>query len=144
MPLTLTPKLLMIMSIDSYGLSSAQYTEFFHKNVRFAAKLYLDVCNILNAEGVGNIDFKTVLDMYQEAVYTTNDDCRRYQKSNNPEALKETMADIYAISPTRGELMDEVQSLSAKVDGLVDYIGNLVTITTSGLEGIATTLDKVD
>jgi hypothetical protein len=134
----------MIMSIDSYGLSSAQYTEFFHKNVRFAAKLYLDVCNILNAEGVGNIDFKTVLDMYQEAVYTTNDDCRRYQKSNNPEALKETMADIYAISPTRGELMDEVQSLSAKVDGLVDYIGNLVTITTSGLEGIATTLDKVD
>ena len=132
------------MSIDSYGLSSAQYTEFFHKNVRFAAKLYLDVCNILNAEGVGNIDFKTVLDMYQEAVYTTNDDCRRYQKSNNPEALKETMADIYAISPTRGELMDEVQSLSAKVDGLVDYIGNLVTITTSGLEGIATTLDKVD
>lgn len=145
MPLTLTPKLLMIMSIDSYGLSSEQYTEFFHKNVRFAAKLYLDTCNILTTEGVGNVDFKTVLDMYQEAVYTTNDDCRRYQKSNNPDVLKEVTADLYGISPSREELMDEIQSLSAKVESLVDYIGNLVTITTVGLEGIVTTLDdKID
>ena len=145
MPLTLTPKLLILMSIDSYGLSSEQYTEFFHKNVRFAAKLYLDTCTILNEEGVGNIDFKTVLDMYQEAVYTANDDCRRYQKSNNPEALKEATVEIFGITPTREELMAEVQSLSAKVESLVDYIGNLVTITTAGLAGIATTLDdKVD
>jgi hypothetical protein len=135
----------MIMSIDSYGLSSEQYTEFFHKNVRFAAKLYLDTCNILTTEGVGNVDFKTVLDMYQEAVYTANDDCRRYQKSNNPDVLKEVTADLYGISPSREELMDEIQSLSAKVESLVDYIGNLVTVTTAGLAGIATTLDdKVD
>jgi len=131
------------MSIDTYGLSSEQYTEFFHKNVRFAAKLYLDTCTILNEEGVGNIDFKTVLDMYQEAVYTANDDCRRYQKSNNPEALKD--GDLYNISPTREEIMEEIQSVNAKVEALTDYIGNLVTVTTAGLEGIATTLDdKVD
>lgn len=131
------------MSIDSYGLSSEQYTEFFHKNVRFAAKLYLDTCTILNEEGVGNIDFKTVLDMYQEAVYTSNDDCRRYQKSNNPEALKD--GDLYNISPTREEIMEEVQSVNAKIDALTDYISNLVTVTTAGLEGIVTTLDdKVD
>jgi len=137
--------LFSVMSIDTYGLSSEQYTEFFHNNVRFAAKLYLDTCNILNEEGVGNIDFKTVLDMYQEAVYTTNDDCRRYQKSNNPDVLKEVTVDLYGISPSREELMDEIQSLSAKVESLVDYIGNLVTVTTAGLEGIATTLDdKVD
>ena len=129
----------MIMSIDTYGLNSEQYTEFFHKNVRFAARLYLDTCNILNEEGVGNVDFKTVLDMYQEAVYTTNDDCRRYQKSNNPEALKDS--DLYNISPTREEIMEEVQSVNAKVEALTDYIGNLVTVTTAGLEGIATTLD---
>jgi hypothetical protein len=131
------------MSIDTYGLSSEQYTEFFHRNVRLAAKLYLDTCTILNEEGVGNIDFKTVLDMYQEAVYTANDDCRRYQKSNNPEALKD--GDLYNISPTREEIMEEVQSVNAKVEALTDYIGNLVTVTTAGLEGIATTLDdKVD
>ena len=132
------------MSIDTYGLSSEQYTEFFHRNVRLAAKLYLDTCTILNEEGVGNIDFKTVLDMYQEAVYTANDDCRRYQRSNNPEALKEAVSDIYGITPTREELMAEVQSVNAKVEALTDYVANLVTITTSGLEGIATTLDKVD
>jgi len=135
--------LFSVISIDSYGLSSEQYTEFFHKNVRFAAKLYLDTCNILTGEGVGNVDFKTVLDMYQEAVYTTNDDCRRYQKSNNPEAVKD--AEIYGLGPTREELMEEIQSVNAKVESLVDYISNLVTITTAGLEGIATTLDdKVD
>jgi hypothetical protein len=132
------------MSIDTYGLTYEQYTEFFHKNVRASAKLYLDTCNIMAAEGVGNADFKTVLDLHQEAVYTTNDDCRRYQRINNPEALKEATVEIFGITPTREELMAEVQSLSAKVDALTDYIANLVTITTSGLDGIATTLDKVD
>lgn len=144
MPLTLTPKLLILMSIDTYGLTFDEYSEFFRKNIRVFAKLYLDTCNILSAEGVGNADFKTVWDLYQEAVYTTNDDCRRYQRINNPEALKEATVEIFGITPTREELMAEVQSVNAKVDALTDYIANLVTITTSGLEGIATTLDKVD
>jgi hypothetical protein len=110
------------MSIDTYGLTFDEYSEFFRKNIRVSAKLYLDTCNIMSAEGVGNADFKTLLDLYQEAVYTTNDDCRRYQR-------------------TREELMAEVQSLSAKVDALTDYIANLVTITTSGLNGIVESLD---
>jgi hypothetical protein len=122
------------MSIDTYGLTFEQYTEFFHNNVRFAAKLYLDTCNILNSEGVGNVDFKTVLDMYQEAVYTANDDCRRYQRSNNPEALKEATAEIFGITPTREELMEEIQSVNAKVEALTDYIGQFITIATKGLE----------
>ena len=133
--------LLILMSIDTYGLSSEQYTEFFHNNIRFAAKLYLDTCNILTGEGVGNVDFKTVLDMYQEAVYTTNDDCRRYQRTNNPEALKEATVEIFGITPTREELMAEVQSVSAKVEALTDYVANLVTITSSGLNGIVESLD---
>jgi len=134
-PLTLTPKLLMIMSIDTYGLSSEQYTEFFHKNIRAAAKLYLDTCNILSSEGVGNVDFKTVSEMYQEAVYTTNDDCRRYQKSNNPEALKDT--DPLGIYPSREELLAEIQAVNTKVEALNDYVAELVAVTTKGLTGIA-------
>jgi len=139
-------KLVIAMSIDTYGLSSEQYTEFFHKNIRAAAKLYLDTCNILSSEGVGNVDFKTVSEMYQEAVYTTNDDCRRYQKSNNPEALKEN--DMYGMVPSHQEIIDMVETLvtytealDAKLQALTDYVSNLVTITTVGLEGIATTLD---
>ena len=126
------------MTIDTYGLTSEQYTEFFHKNVRFAAKLYLDTCNILTGEGVGNVDFKTVLDIYQESVYATNDDCRRYQKANNPEAVKDT--DLLGIYPSREELMAEIQSVNAKVEALVDYISKLVETTTNGLNGIAETL----
>jgi len=139
-------KLVIAMSIDTYGLSSEQYEEFFHKNIRAAAKLYLDTCNILSSEGVGNVDFKTVSEMYQEAVYTTNDDCRRYQKSNNPEALKEN--DMYGMVPSHQEIIDMVEtlvtyteSLDAKLQALIDYVINLVTITTVGLKGIATTLD---
>jgi hypothetical protein len=127
-------KLVIAMSIDTYGLSSEQYEEFFHKNIRAAAKLYLDTCNILRSEGVGNVDFKTVSEMYQEAVYTTNDDCRRYQKSNNPEAIKDN--DIFGLSPSREELMEEIKSVNAKVEALNDYVAELAAVTTKGLAGI--------
>jgi len=128
-------KLVIAMSIDTYGLPSEQYNEFFHKNIRAAAKLYLDTCNILSSEGVGNVDFKTVSEMYQEAVYTTNDDCRRYQKSNNPEALKDT--DLLGIYPSREELLAEIQAVNAKVEALNNYVAELVKVTTKGLIGIA-------
>jgi len=126
------------MSFDTYGLSSEQYEEFFEDNVRFAAKLYLLSCNILSAEGVGNVDFKTALDMYQEAVYATNDDCRRYQKVNNPEAIKDT--DLLGIYPSREEMMEEIKAVNIKVEALVDYVARLVETTTNGLNGIAETL----
>jgi len=126
------------MSIDTYGLPSEQYEKFFEDNIRFAARLYLKTCNIISAEGAGSVDFKTVLDMYQETVYATNDDCRRYQKSNNPEALKET--DLLGIYPSREELLAEIQSVNAKVEALADYLGELVKVTTKGLNGIAENL----
>jgi len=129
---------LSAMSFDTYGLSSEQYEEFFEDNVRFAAKLYLLSCNILSAEGVGNVDFKTALDMYQEAVYATNDDCRRYQKVNNPEAIKDT--DLLGIYPSREEMMEEIKAVNIKVEALVDYVARLVETTTNGLNGIAETL----
>lgn len=136
------------MSIDTHGLPSEQYVKFFKDNVRFAARLYLDTCNILSAEGVGNVDFKTVSNIYQETVYATNDDCRRYQKANNPDALKDD--DLYSmltpsseelmLTPSREELMNEIKSVNAKVEALTDYLAELVKVTTNGLEGIAENL----
>jgi hypothetical protein len=83
-------------------------------------------------------------------MYAANDDCRRYQKSNNPEVLKEN--DVYGIVPSHQEIIEAVETLmkytealDAKLQALTDYVSNLVTVTTAGLEGIATTLDdKVD
>ena len=122
------------MSIDTYGLPAEQYQEFFENNVRFAAKLYLTTCNILSAEGVGNVDFKTVSEMYQETVYATNDDCRRYQKTNNPEAIKEN--EIFGLGPTRGELMEEIQSVNAKVEALATHVNELVEVAAKGLTSL--------
>ncbi len=126
--------LVTAMSIDTYGLPSEQYGKFFKDNVRFAARLYLDTCNILSSEGVGNVDFKTVSELYQETVYATNDDCRRYQKNNNPEALKDT--DFLSIYPSREEMLEEIKSVNAKVEALTDYIAELVKVTTKGLENL--------
>ena len=125
-------------NIDTYGLSSEQYEEFFEDNVEFAAKLYVKACQILKDNGAGAIDFKTTLDLYQEAIYGTNDDCRRYQKSNNPEAIKDN--DIFGLSPSREELLAEIQSVNAKVEALTDYLAELVKVTTRGLNGIAENL----
>lgn len=121
----------VVMSIDTYGLSTEQYQEFFEDNVRFAAELYLQTRNILSTKNVGSVDFKTVLNMYQEAVYQTNDDCRRYQKVNNPEAIKDT--DLLGLYPSREELLAEIQSVNAKVEALTDYLAELVKTTTDGL-----------
>jgi len=131
-------KLWIVMSIDTYGLPSEQYEEFFEDNVRFAAQLYLKTCKVISAEGAGNVDFKTVLDMYQEAVYATNDDCRKYQKANNPEAIKDT--DLFGIYPSREDMMEEIKAVSAKVEALTEYVTELVKVTTKGLEGIAENL----
>jgi len=49
-------KLVIVMSnIDTYGLSSEQYEEFFEDNVEFAAKLYVKACQILKDNGAGAI-----------------------------------------------------------------------------------------
>ena len=133
-------KLLTLMSIDTYGLTSEQYEEFFEDNIRLAAKLYLKTHSVLKQAGAGALDYKTILDMYQEAVYAANDDCRRYQKTNNPDAIKDS--DLFGLGPTREELMEEIQAVNVKVEALVDYIARLVETTTDGLNGLAEAMDK--
>ena len=44
--------------------------------------------------------------------------------------------DIFGLSPSREELMAEIQAVNAKVEGLADYIAQFLTITTKGLEGL--------
>ena len=120
------------MSIDTYGLPSEQYEEFFEDNVVFSAKLYVKACQILRDNGAGAIDFKTTLDLYQEAVYQTNDDCRRYQKANNPEAIKDN--NLFGLSPSREELMAEIQAVNTKVKALTDYISEFIDILSKGID----------
>jgi len=124
-------KLWIVMSIDTYGLPSEQYEEFFEDNIRFTAKLYKRAHAILDEEDLGYLELKATHELFTDAVYAANDDCRRYQKANNPEALKDN--DIFGLTPSREELMEEIQSVNAKVEALTDYLSELVKVTTKGL-----------
>lgn len=126
------------MSIDTYGLPSEQYEEFFDDNIQSAAQLYVRACKILKDNGADNLDYKTILDLYQEAVYGANDDCRRYQNTNNPEALKNT--DFLGVYPSREELLVGIQSANAKIEALADYIAQLVIVANNNLDGTTETL----
>jgi len=126
------------MSIDTYGLPSEQYEEFFEDNIRFAAKLYKRAHAILDEEDLGYLELKATHELFTDAVYATNDDCRKYQKANNPEAIKDT--DLFGIYPSREDMMEEIKAVSAKVEALTDYVTELVKVTTKGLEGIAENL----
>jgi hypothetical protein len=44
---------------------------------------------------------------------------------------------MFGLSPSREELMAEIQAVNAKVEGLADYIARSWSITTNGLNGIA-------
>ena len=124
-------KLLTLMSIDTYGLPAKQYEEFFENNLKLAAKLFKRAYAIMDEAEIGYVDFKTALELFNDAIYATNDDCRKYQKTNNPDAIKDS--DLFGLGPTREELMEEIQSVNAKVEALTDYISELVKITTKGL-----------
>jgi len=131
-------KLVIAMSIDTYGLPSEQYEEFFEDNIRFAAKLYKRAHAILDEEDLGYLELKATHELFTDAVYATNDDCRKYQKANNPEAIKDT--DLFGIYPSREDMMEEIKAVSAKVEALTEYVTELVKVTTKGLEGIAENL----
>jgi hypothetical protein len=121
------------MTIDTYQLPEEQYTKFFEKNARLACQLYLKLHNIATIEGVGNIDYRTLMELYNDSVYASNDDCRQYQKKHDPEIVKEDELMFYG-HPSREELMEEIKSVNAKVEALVDYVNDL---SKALLEGVS-------
>ena len=123
------------MTVDTYQLSEEQYTKFFDKNARFACQLYLKLHNVATIEGVGNIDFRTLMELYNDCVYASNEDCRQYQKKHDPDVVKQEDYLIYG-SPSREEIMEEIKSLNAKVEALVDYISGLTETLKTGFTKI--------
>ena len=114
------------MTIDTYQLSEEHYTEFFEDNARFACQLYLKLNNIASSEGVGNIDYRTLIELYNDSIYASNEDCRQYQKQNNPEIVSKYQEDLFIYgSPSREEMMEEIKSVNANVKELAKYIANL-------------------
>jgi hypothetical protein len=77
--------------------------------------------------------------MYESVTYDASDDARVIQKTEAPEKVQERSYDTVTMY-SRQDLMDEIKSVDAKVEGLADYLAELVKVTTNGLDGIAETL----
>lgn len=113
------------MAFDTYGIREVDYLHIFEKKAEFAMKALL---LLLNTAFVHNIKLselgeKFTWDLFSELAYETDEEARLIQKENNPEEVKRRMYD--GIGITRDEMMDEIKSVSAKTEALIDYIAEL-------------------
>ena len=123
------------MKLNPCGLTEDQFIELFREKAKFLGKL-------LVAFDPGSrqvMDEKLAWEMFQECVYAAETEA---QKITDPDGKNDPyMPEIYV---SRKEMMDEIKSVNAKVESLVDYISQLVETTTNGLNGIAETLGTND
>jgi hypothetical protein len=133
--------LLTAMSVDTYGLDEDRYLEIFEDKATFLFKTMRALIRVSLEENV-NLDgwpHDIIWKMYESVTYDTNDAARVIQKTEAPEKIEERSYDLIPMY-TSQDLMDEIKSVDAKVEGLADYLAELVKVTTNGLDGIAETL----
>jgi hypothetical protein len=119
------------MKLNPCGLPEDQFIEIFREKAKFLGKLL-----VAFHPGTRQVmDEKLAWDMFQECVYAAETEA---QDIVDPERKNDPYAPMGFVS--REILMDEIKSVNAKVESLVDYIGKLVETTTNGLNGIAETL----
>jgi hypothetical protein len=123
------------MKLNPCGLTEDQFIDLFREKAKFLGKL-------LVAFDPGSrqvMDEKLAWEMFQECVYAAEAEA---QKITDPDGKNDPyMPEIYV---SRKEMMDEIKSVNAKVESLVEYISRLVETTTNGLNGIAETLGTND
>ncbi|NBW16674.1 MAG: hypothetical protein EBR82_52725 [Caulobacteraceae bacterium] len=123
------------MSLDTYGLEFDSYKELFTDEAAHLLYLYLEFDKGINKAyedlGYSKPSEKTKYDLFTDALYATNDKARKLQRKEDPNGFKEETIEF--ISPTRTELTEKIDSLNAKVEALVDYMANFVTIAKTGL-----------
>lgn len=123
------------MSLDTYGLPFDRYKELFAKEAVELLLLYFEFDNNINNTveqlGYSKPSEKTKYDLFTDVLYATNDNARKLQRKEDPDAFKEETLDF--ISPSREELVEKINSLSAQIETLTEYINNLATITKAGL-----------
>ena len=133
--------LLIAMSVDTYGLDEDRYLEIFEDKATLLFKTMRALIRVSLEENV-NLDgwpHDIIWKMYESVTYDANDAARVIQKTEAPEKIEERSYDLIPMY-TSQDLMDEITSVDAKVEGLADYLAELVKVTTNGLDGIAETL----
>jgi hypothetical protein len=133
--------LLIAMSVDTYGLDEDRYLEIFEDKATLLFKTMRALIRVSLEQNV-NLDgwpHDVIWKMYESVTYDASDDARVIQKTEAPEKIQERSYDTVTMY-SRQDLMDTIQSVDAKVEGLADYLAELVKVTTNGLDGIAETL----
>ena len=131
-PLLMTP---FPMSLDSYGLEFERYKELFTNETARLLCLYINFDKSIN-ETVEQFGYlkpseKTKYDLFTDVIYATNENARKLQRKEDPDAFKQETLDF--ISPSREELVEKMNSLSTQIETLTDYVNNLATIAKAGL-----------
>lgn len=122
------------MALDTYGLPDDQYKKIFLKKAEFVIDLLSSLKVKAEARGhrLDNYTDKFLWDLFQEIGYASDEEARVYQKEHDPESVKKHSFD-YGVIPTREEMMDELTSVNAKVEALVDYVTQLTEIIKTSL-----------
>ena len=123
------------MSFDTYGLPEEKFLEYFSIQSRLILRSLKTLHAIAEKEDVklGTFGSKFIWDILQEAAYGADDACRVQQREDDPEEIKRRSYDPMVL-PTREDMMEEIQSLHAKVEALTDYLSNLVTTLTKAVD----------
>ena len=129
------------MSLDTYGLDEDRYLEIFEDKATF---LFKTMRALIRASLEENVDLNgwphdVIWKMYDTVAYEATNEARVIQQTEAPEKIVERSYDPLTLY-SRQDLMDEIKSVDAKVEGLADYLAELVKVTTNGLDGIAETL----
>lgn len=114
------------MTIDAYGLPFEQYEDFFSSNASnlietyiSTHKYFIDTIEEMYGKAASYIpvDSPVFLELFNGIVYETNDECRRYQKKNNPEVVQ----DINVGRSLFGDddLLDQIKEVNQKLDDLL-------------------------
>ena len=115
------------MTIDAYGLPFEQYEDFFSSNAANLIETYIATHKYFTEaikEVYGEtatyvpVDSPVFLELFNGLVYETNNECRRYQKKNNPEAMKDVRLspDLFGDD----ELLDQIKKVNQKIDDLLE------------------------
>jgi 1-aminocyclopropane-1-carboxylate deaminase/D-cysteine desulfhydrase-like pyridoxal-dependent ACC family enzyme len=67
---------------------------------------------------------KFTWNLFSEIAYATDEKARVFQQEHAPEEVKRYQ--YPGMGPTRDELMEEIKSVNAKTEALVDYVSNIV------------------
>jgi len=115
------------MTIDAYGLPLEQYEDFFSSNAATLIEAYITTHKYFtetieeiygeNATCVP-VDSPVFLELFNGIVYETNDECRRYQKKNNPEAIEDVKLSRSLFGDD--DLLDQIKKVNQKIDDLIE------------------------